>query len=493
MKQKLLYILIVPLLVCAGCENKLEIAPPSISPEELILSTVDGIDGGLNFCYQQLHTDIGKNFVLWSEAFADHLVIRGAAILNHQYFYNRDLNAIIAEQASATDARVVSDARLRDLYNCSNAASRILRACQNDLAKTDLSYATNKNRIMGECYFLRAVSHFELVRFWAKAWGATPDNSHPGIVLVDQPVDDRVSQIKPRATLAQVYAFVIADLLKAESLLPETYDGNLHSGVYNGRAYKDAARGYLAKVYFQQLDYVKAKQMIDVIIGATPGTLTRHPLQSSLTQLFSARGPDNTDPECLYQTTSALTVNSLSTFWSAGNVECIYSMGNPTPKGIVSASFLQDAKFSVTDQRWTILFKTLTDGKVTPIKYSLSAHINIPVIRSAEMVLDRAEINVLDNKIEDAVNDCNAIRSRAQTTLLPLTITQSALLDTIKRERIRELAFEGDRLHNLRRMKQDIPPGERAGATPLPWNGLELVLKYSSLDIASNPLLENNY
>lgn len=361
------------------------------------------------------------------------------------------------------------------------------------MAASDVSWNTNKDRIMGECYFLRAVAHFELVRFWAKPWGATPDNSHPGIVLTDKPVDDRASQVKPRATLAETYAFIISQLQKAEALLPATYDGNLHSGVYNGRAYKDAARGYLAKVYFQQQDYVNAKKMIDLLVGATPGNIVNHPLQSSLTQLFSARGPDNTDPECIYQSTSSLTTNSLSTYWSASNAECIYQMGNATPRGIVSTSFLQDAKFSTADQRWSILFKTLTDGKVTPVKYSLSAQINIPIIRSAEMVLNRAEINLLDNKIEDAVKDCNAIRGRALISPLPLNIAPAALRDTLIRERIRELAFEGDRLHNLRRMKQDIPPGERLATPPVPWAGLDLVLKYSSLDMASNPLLENNY
>jgi hypothetical protein len=493
MKKKIITILTLSFSLFQSCENMLEIVPASTSPEELILSTVDGMDGGLNYAYAQLHNNIGRNYVLWSEAMADHLVIRGAATLNHMSFYNRNMDAIVTETVSATDLRLISDMRLRDLYNTINTAALILRACENDLAKNDLAWPANKVRIMGECHFLRAVAHFELVRFWAKPWDASSDNSHPGIVLMDHPVDDRVSTIKPRASLKTVYDYVISELKKAETLLPEAYDPNAHAAVYYGRAYKDAARAYLAKVYFQQLNNTLAKQTIDGLIGATPGLPSSHPLQASLSQLFSARGPESTDPECIYQSTSSLTVNSLSTFWTSTNPESIYTVNNNAPKGIVSTKFLEDAKFSSSDLRWTTFFKTLADGKVTPIKYALTQHYNIPVIRTAELLLDRAEINAAANNLQDAIADCNAIRERAQIPLLDEGITQAALLDTIKVERIRELAFEGDRLHNLRRMKALIPAGERTDQAPLPWNGLELVLKYSVEDMARNPLLENNY
>ncbi|GEP97529.1 RagB/SusD family nutrient uptake outer membrane protein [Chitinophaga cymbidii] len=493
MKKKIFTILALSCFLFQSCEKMLEIVPASTSPEELILSTVDGMDGGLNYAYAQLHTDVGRHYTLWSEALADHLVIRGSAIRTQMSFYDRDMDAIVTETISATDLRLQNDIRMRELYNCINAAALILRAAENDLAKDDLGWSTNKARIMGECHFLRAAAHFELVRFWAKPWDATPDNTHPGIVLMDHPVDDRVSNIKPRATLKEIYDFVIAEFKKAEEQLPEAFDPAQHAAVFNGRATKDAARGYLAKVYFQQLNSTMAKQTIDGLIGATPGIPSSHPLQASLSALFSARGADDTDPECIYQSTSSITTNSLAPYWNSTNTESIYTINNAAPKGIVSEKFLADANYSASDLRWTTFFKTLADGKVTPIKYSLVQHYNIPLIRTAELLLDRAEINAAANNLPDAIADCNAIRERAQIPLLDDGISQAALLDTIKLERIRELAFEGDRLHNLRRMKVPIPAGDRADQTPLPWNGLELVLKYSVEDMARNPLLDNNY
>lgn len=495
MKRTIAIWLVTVVTVITGCEKKLEITPATVSPEELILSTVDGLNGGLSFAYQTYHNNAGRTFTLWSELLSDHLLLRGTNTLpNHVFFYNRDLDAIVSETVNSTDLRKTSDIKLRELYVPANTCALILRACKNDLAAGDLSYAANKDRIMGECHFLRAACYYEMVRFWALPWGATPDNSHPGVVVNPEPVADRESQVLPRSSITEVYDFIIKDLLEAERLLPDTYIPGVHSALYEGRAYKDAARGYLARIYFQQRNYTKAKEMIDKLIGAVPGNLSNHQLQSSLTQLYSTRGASNTDPECIYQTTSNTAItSSLATWWNSTNTESVFSRSaSIDPKGIATVQFFDDAKFSTQDQRYA-LFKTLGDGRRSPTKYSLVDHFNIPLVRSAEMVLDRAEISALNNNLEDAIDDCNAIRARAQIPVLSMPMTQDQLLDSIRTERIRELCFEGDRFNNLRRLQLSFGPGERTGVQPIPWNSKNLVLKYTEEDMARNPLLVNNY
>ncbi len=145
--------------------------------------------------------------------------------------------------------------------------------------------------------------------------------------------------------------------------MPDTYIAGVHSPLYEGRAYKDAARGYLARIYFQQRNYGKAKEMIDVLIGAAPGSLSNHPLQASLTQLYSARGASNIDPECIYQTTSSTAITSS---WPPGGTArmlkaCSRRSASIEPKGIATLQFFADAKFSDQDQRYA-LFRTLGDG-----------------------------------------------------------------------------------------------------------------------------------
>jgi hypothetical protein len=493
MKIKIIIALIFSMILFGGCEKKLDIVPTFASPEELALSSTDGMDAGLSYAYSCIHAYIGLTFSLWSELMADHLYYQGT-LTNYSNYYKRDLNAVIQETVSSTDTRVVNSVILRQVYDGMNTASLILRAVDNGYANSDVTFAPNKNRIQGECHFIRAICYFEAVRFWAKAWGATADNSQPGLVMNTEPVDDRVSQLKPRSTVAEVYAFIIDDLTQAIALLPDAYDGNINPVSYNGRANKDAAIAYLAKVYFQQQDYVKAKAMIDLVMGSTAGSPSKHPLDGNVITPFNTRGANNTDPENIYQTTSSLDVNSLVPFWYSGNT-AIFMVANTSValQGFASNAFIADAKFGPGDLRRSSFFRIYPNGNMLPIKYSIGMQINIPIIRSAEMILDRAEINALAGNINDAVNDVNLTRIRAQIPILAGNISQGPLVDSIRTERIRELCFEGDRLWDLKRQRVTIPPGDRAGVAPLPWDGVDLVLKYAAEEVSKNPYLVNNY
>jgi len=494
MKKIMLFILALPALTFWGCEKKLDIVPNFVAVESAALSSTESIDAGLSYAYFLLHSNIGTNMTLWTELMSDELFYRGT-LNNYLNFYNRNLSAAAEEQISGTDPRGVNNIKQREMYNCINFASLILRAAKNDVAAGDPTFAANKDRIMGECYFLRGVANFELLRFFSKPWGATSDNSHPGIIINLEPVDDRVSQVKARSRVSEVYAFILDDLAKAESLLPDQYNAGVHPSGYNGRAYRDAARGYLAKVYFQQQNYAAAKGAIDRLMGATPGAVSGHALDADVLQTFSTTGPNDISPEIIYQSTASVTGIGLNSFWFNGNT-ALYSRPTTIPtnvNGLASNAFKLNARFFGADQRRAKLFSVMTTGELMPIKYSSKDNMNIPIIRSAEMLLDRAEIYAMDNSVSNAVKDCNLVRARAFIPALSEGISQPALLDSIRIERIRELCFEGDRFWNLKRLKLPIPAGDRSATALLPWDGLETVFKYLLIEQDKNPLLVNNY
>jgi starch-binding outer membrane protein, SusD/RagB family len=507
MKKKIVLILVLPMLIFIGCEKKLNIVPSFVATEEAALSSMDGLDAAVGYSYFYLMNNM-VNHAMWSELMSDEIYYRTATQYpNYLNYYNRDLRAVAEETSSPTDIRGVNNVRVREVYNAINAASLTLRATQNDVAKKDLDFPRNKDRVMGECYFVRAVGYFHLLRYFSKPWGATPDNSHPGIIMNEGPVEDRESQIKARSSVAQVYAFIIDDLVKAEELLPERFIPGVYSPNYNGRAYRDAARGVLARVYFQQQNYAKAKEVIDRLIGATPGNLSRHPVNPDITAAWISSGEeqDLTNNEIIWMDTDPIIGNGHSPGWWNQNYSLFRSTAtttagtilNLTPTAVASKAFLAEANFSNTapfiDQRKVQLFRTLTSGELMPAKYGFLPQINLPLIRSAEMVLDRAEIYAMEGNVDAAVKDCNVTRLRAGISPLPITISQNDLLDSIRTERLRELSFEGDRLWDLKRLKLDIPPGDRPGVSALPWNGLETVLKYFLAEQDKNPLLENNY
>ncbi len=97
-----------------------------------------------------------------------------------------------------------------------------------------------KDCLLGEAYFLRGFYYFQLVKVFG------------GVPLVDFVVDSSDKWQQPRATAEEVYAKIIDDLTKAESLLWEKSE---YAEEDLGRATKGAAQAMLCKVYLYNHDY----------------------------------------------------------------------------------------------------------------------------------------------------------------------------------------------------------------------------------------------
>lgn len=82
----------------------------------------------------------------------------------------------------------------------------------------------------------------------------------------------------------------------------------------------------------------------------------------------------------------------------------------------------------------------------------LIIHLNIRLLRYAEVLLMYAETENALNHDSEAQWALNKVRQRVQ---LPVTATGTAFVDVIRTERRLELALEGTRLDDLRRWKMD--------------------------------------
>src|SRR5690606_26052562 len=93
-----------------------------------------------------------------------------------------------------------------------------------------------KNKILGEALFLRAYHYFNLVRLFGS------------VFLVTEPVDPKVAKQQPRSSIQDLYNFIIADLSKANQVLPNTPFSGIPSADL-GRANIWSAKALLSKVY----------------------------------------------------------------------------------------------------------------------------------------------------------------------------------------------------------------------------------------------------
>lgn len=355
---------------------------------------------------------------------------------------------------------------VRDMWG---AGYNAINIANNVLANISKVASADQNRVKGEALFIRGAMHFELVRFFAKDYTDGNPSTNPGIPVMKQPTNASTEITKPsRASVADVYAAVIADLSEAESLLPATND------VY---ATKSAAAAMLSRAYLQKADYTGARDAANRAIAAASG-------KSLLTSFMSNfnQGTNTAEDIFAIQVSDQDGSNNLQLFYSVdifgardGDIEIeptylsLYeaqdvrrsSTSNPTAANFSTAFYTKYGAYRTT--KWRDLYK------------------NVKVIRLAELYLTRAEANFrLGTAVGDTpLNDINRIRIRSGATpLVALT------LNDFYNERRRELAFEGFGLHDAKRFKKTIDG--------LPWNDNKLVFPIPFREINANTNLTQN-
>jgi hypothetical protein len=156
-----------------------------------------------------------------------------------------------------------------------------------------------KSRILGEARFLRAVHYFHAVQLF----GPVP--------LQNTPVNTVGNLSFPRASVADVYNQIIADLQFAEENLPPRYT----AGNDRGRATSVAAKTLLAKVYLTapdaQRNYqaaaAKARETIDL------ATANGYGLETDYAALFDSRNENGKESIFEFQFQNPDIVHALHT------------------------------------------------------------------------------------------------------------------------------------------------------------------------------------
>jgi len=99
------------------------------------------------------------------------------------------------------------------------------------LEPKDIGNESEKNRILGEAYFLRSFFYFNLVRIYGE------------VPISEKEIVDLSEMDLTRREIADVYSVIVEGLKKAESYLPETNA--------NGRPCSNTAKAMLGEVYLQ--------------------------------------------------------------------------------------------------------------------------------------------------------------------------------------------------------------------------------------------------
>ena len=344
-------------------------------------------------------------------------------------------------------------------YSCINRANNVLSA----IDKVTSSPA-KKSSVEGEALFIRASMYFELVRLFAKPVGDGDASQNPGVPLVLTPtrgVTD--ADYRARASVKAVYDQVIADLTKAESLLPAS------NGFY---ANKWAAAAMLARVQLQNRNFTDAAAAANRVITGSGRTL--NPDFTKLWFTFINNG-GSTPSEYLFavKVTAQDGSNSINTYFG----RTISGMPGTAGRSDCKIRTAHISQYEAGDKR---NYFVLSGGSYYSMKH-LDRFGDVPVIRLAEMYLTRAEANFRNNTSVGAtpLADVNIIRARAG--LAPLTTVNLA---AIVKERTLELAFEGHNLHDVKRLQTSVGS--------FPWNSPKLIMPIPQREMDVNKKLVQN-
>jgi len=315
---------------------------------------------------------------------------------------------------------------------------------------------SKKNLYTGEAYFIRALAFFDLGR----TWGNIP------LVLTPTSGPDDVKGVK-QSNQATVYAQVEKDLLKADSLLPNTVSRN--------RITKNTVYAFLARLYLYTKQYDLAETYASKIITNANYSLV------DWNTFVNNKSTGESIFELQYTTTDA---SSHYGSWSSVNYRNQFCPNSTLYALIQDPAVGGDRKILIKD----ISTSSIANYYVQLLYWRTNGDNPTYVFRLAEQYLIRAEARLRKSTpdLTGALADINAVRKRANVTDLSLT-SKDDLISAVLAERRVEFALEPQRWFDLVRTGT---ASTKIGLTdttkniyPIPYNDLA-----ADHDLVQNPL-----
>lgn len=362
---------------------------------------------------------------------------------------------------------------------------QLIRACSfviEDIGKYRDENAVLADDIKGQAFAIRAMIHFRLVNIFAQAYKFTPGASHPGVPYI---TTSNIGKPYSRQTVAEVYNGMIADLNGAIQLLRSSVTDTRFMNIA-------AAKGLLARVYLFMEDYAKAEDIAEEISDQFPLLTIAGGYPNDV---FKHKSPGQS--EVLYRLTPINQPGTVSAFLAVRLKGPLFRF-RPTDDIVnILIENPNDIRYGWATNSggfWNVSkFPSSVTPELPEVTRAETAYY-LPVIRSSEMFLTVAEAAAKTGDENKAREYLNAIRKRADPSIALVTATGPALLDSIYKERRKELCFEGLRMYDLQRWKlgvhridaltgapKDLPYPHDKAVSPIP------ILETTLAGIPPNP------
>jgi hypothetical protein len=446
-------------ILISSCEKVMDVSPVVELADEIALNSTAGLDAALTGAYHKLqHGDLyGGRYWVSPDMIAGSVKISG--LQNTVFEELQMLNKTMSGQSN----RIV-----QSIWQVSYEAIGIINKVLDFLPEVKDAQMTEqtRKRIEGEAKFLRALIFFEMTRLYSyDVSGAGP----LAVPVFTEPLS--AFDTPPRASVDEAYDQIIMDLEDAADLLEGIDTDNRASDV--------AAMALLSRVKFYQEDWAGVISAADYVISKFAGK-PHGGLANDVLDCFQTGNPN---PEVLFAILSSAVDDASGTLRGYYRVASNSKFIIPIPYLIKIGAHVatdDDARARIDHAFVNV------EGKVYTKKFDVE-YMNVPVIRLAEVYLNRAEARVHQGDASGATADLNVVRERSNAG----SYNGTATLADCETERNIELYLEGDYFHNMKRLHKPDFAVDIAGHK-YNWDDVRLVFPIPKSQLDVNPNLLQN-
>ncbi len=460
-------------LLAASCDSLLDISTKHALDESRI-RTEEGCEGLIVGVYDLMQSPLytARDLTCLPDVMGDNLQPTPGASR-----YNRQYNFIPRYHMDIWDAAYEQIESL-------NEALEIL---------TTLPETDNAKALKGEALFLRAYNYFYLASVYGRMPGHEVGGFNLCVPLIKAPFFNNSDNIAESTLVARdpvesVWKAISDDLDAAYECLSKAKP--------TGSVYRVSAitvKAFQSRVYLYKGQWQEAVSAADYVINNAGIEL----YGGTYTDIFS-KGRESIW-QLHFTETESLASSSLHSMY--GTVD----NGNRDAEGYGDGKGAGDAQLSVTPD-FIALIDMENDSRAGALR---KVHFNgqnlwwstkfnswggqfglddIPIIRIAEIYLNRAEAYAHLNNAAKARADVDLLRQKRG--IGSTDVPDSGLLEEVLLQRRIELAFEGHRFFDLKRLGMDI--ARPAGMPVIPYDDYRVVACIGTSELDVNKLLVNN-
>ncbi|TVQ67140.1 MAG: RagB/SusD family nutrient uptake outer membrane protein [Balneolaceae bacterium] len=447
------------LLVIAGgllfsttaCNDILENVEPATSVSgEVVLTSPEGVRALRSSMYAKMHESFAyrTEYFVAPSAFTDETRNRPGST---RY---QNLGQAVGTSGTAHIATWGTH------YNIIQDANLLIGAVEDGVLP-----AAELNRIRAEALAIRAFALHNLVKVYGYdpgnfGVGELEGNWDAGVVIRTEPVIDVLdADLRPRSSVNEVYAQILADLARARSLADNLGTNNSFITL----AFID---GLTARGYLYAGEWANAAQFAQSAINNFGGTLQDTP--GGVANMFDENIGNH--PEALFKLIinpdtegGGFNNDGPATYTSDGFLAQIPTqfLVDKYEEGDYRLGWYRDCREA---QRVALNQPTgcadINDGGFSLVKFNGAKGQTVddlPFMRLAEMYLILAEAQYKAGNQAAGIAALTALRDARNAGETPASFASvQAFEDFILDERMRELALEGHRFFDLKRLRRDI-------------------------------------